>query len=152
VTDHDITGIVVPVQDPPGNPIPAAHPHVTLLAPFRPRPALDPALCAELGAFFATVPQIDLRLVAVREFPIGVRYLAPEPTATFVDLTRELARRYPDTPPYEGLYPDIVPHCTLDDDGPAPSLPIEQLVTEAHLVHSYDDTWDVVARFPLAPR
>ena len=40
---REITGIVIPV--PEAQPY-AAHPHITLLAPFRPRPRLDDPTCA----------------------------------------------------------------------------------------------------------
>jgi hypothetical protein len=147
----DITGVVVPVDIPAAcGPIPASHPHVTLLAPFRARPRLDAELCRELTAFFATQRAFTMVFVAERTFAGGPRYLAPEPAERIVAMTDALAVRYPDTPPYEGQFRDIVPHCTLDLDGPAPPLPISLPVTEAHLVHSLGDTWDVIARFAFA--
>ena len=150
-TGVDITGIVVPVDIPARcGPIPASHPHVTLLAPFRARPRLDAVLCGELAAFFATQRAFTMEFVAERKFADGPRYLAPEPVDRIVSMTDALVVRYPDTPPYEGQFRDIVPHCTLDLDGPAPALPISVPVTEAHLVHSCGDTWDVIARFAFA--
>ena len=143
----EITGIVVPVPEAAAY---AEHPHITLLAPFRPRRLFDEQLERELAAVFAPVPAFDYKLVDVRTFPDGHVYLAPEPAEPFRELTNVLAVRYPDTPPYEGLFDDVIPHCTIDPDTPRPVLPIDARATEAQLVHSYAEVWDVVARFPFS--
>lgn len=144
----EITGIVVPV---PTAGAVAQHPHVTLLAPFRPRHRLDAALRRELRDLFATVEPFDCAFVEVRTFPSGIRYLAPEPDEPFQALTKALAARFPDTPPYEGAFDDIVPHLTLDEGAEPEGLPWRVHVAEAQLVHTRDGDWDVVDRFPFAP-
>ena len=113
VTTLEITGLVVPVPEAAAF---AAHPHITLLAPFRPRRLLDAKLQHELAALFAPVAAFDFRLVDIRVFPDGHVYLAPEPAEPFRELTNVLAVRYPDTPPYEGLFDDVIPHCTIDTE------------------------------------
>ena len=151
-TDHDrtsreITGLVIPV--PEAQPF-AVHPHVTLLAPFGSRARVDdPALHSELQGFFGSVPAFDFVLVEVRKFPAGFFYLAPEPAARFRDLTHALAARYPDFPPYEGQFTNVIPHLTLDEDAHPEPLPIHAHASVAHLVHSHEDAWNVVATFPL---
>jgi len=144
---REITGIVIPV--PEAQPY-AAHPHITLLAPFRPRARLDdPALRTELKTFFGAVAPMSFALVEVRRFPVGIDYLAPEPAEPFRVATMALAREFPDCPPYGGLFDDVIPHLTLDDGRAPVPLPIEVRASVAHLVHSHDSMWDVVAVFEL---
>ena len=74
----------------------AAHPHITLLAPFRPRALLDdPALRTDLKTFFGAVAPMSFALVEVRRFPVGIDYLAPEPAEPFRVVTLALARSSP---------------------------------------------------------
>jgi hypothetical protein len=141
----DITGIIVPVPEAQAY---APHPHVTLLAPFRARSELDqPALHAALRDFFATRAPFHFKLVEVRKFPNAQVYLAPEPDEPFRAMTLALTEQYPDTPPYGGQFPDIIPHLTIDAACQPDPLPIAAHATVAQLVHSHDDAWDVVATF-----
>src|SRR6188768_3326789 len=73
--------------------------HITLLFPFRPVHWLGDDTVAELAAFFGAVPATRFLLTRVGRFRAGVLYLAPEPTAPFVDLTRQLSTRF-DLLPY----------------------------------------------------
>ena len=142
---REITGIVIPV--PEAQPY-AAHPHITLLAPFRPRALLDdPALRTELATFFGSVAPMSFALVEVRRFPVGIDYLAPEPAEPFRAATLALAREFPDCPPYGGLFDDVIPHLTIDDGRAPVPVPIAARASVAHLVHSHDTTFDVVAAF-----
>ena len=130
----------------------AVHPHVTLLAPFGSRARVDdPALHSELHGFFGSVPAFDFALVEVRKFPRRVllprtrtRGAVPRPHRTRV------AARYPDFPPYEGQFTNVIPHLTLDEDAHPEPLPIHAHASVAHLVHSHEGAWNVVATFPLA--
>jgi hypothetical protein len=144
---RDITGLVIPV--PEAQPF-AVHPHVTLLAPFGSRARVDdPALHTELLAFFGSVAAFDFALVEVRKFPAGFFYLATEPAVRFRELTNALAARYPDFPPYEGQFTDVIPHLTLDEDAHPEPLPIRAHASIAQLVHSHLGAWNVVGEFPL---
>jgi hypothetical protein len=144
---REITGLVIPV--PVAQPY-AVHPHVTLLAPFGSRTRVeDPALHTELRGFFGAVAPFDFALVEVRKFPAGFFYLAPEPAWRFRDLTNALAARYPDFPPYEGQFTDVIPHLTLDEDAHPEPLPIRARASVAQLVHSHAGEWNVVAEFAL---
>ena len=89
--------------------------HITLLFPFKPRPAIDFAVLDQLRQGFAGFAPFPFRLTATRRFeaPEAVLYLAPEPAATFRALTRALWQRWPETPPYRGRHPDIVPHLSV---------------------------------------
>ena len=148
-TPREITGIVIPV--PEAQPY-AAHPHVTLLAPFRPRPRLDePDLRTDLQDLLRVRRPADFALVQTRRFPVGIYYLAPEPAEPFRAMTLALAREFPDTPPYEGQFADVIPHLTIDEtiDPPSVPLPIAVRASVAQLVYSHDSSWEVVATFDL---
>jgi 2'-5' RNA ligase len=143
----EITGLVVPVPEAERY---AAHPHVTLLAPFGSRERADDAhLQNELRGYFASVAPFEFMLMDVRQFPAGMYYLAPEPAERFRAITNALTMRYPDYPPYEGQFRDIIPHLTIEDDARPEKLPIAARATIAELVHSHDTSWDVIARFPF---
>jgi hypothetical protein len=149
----EITGIVVMV---PSAEAFADHAHVTLIAPFGDVSRFDEPLLDRLRDYFATVVPFDFRLTAVREVPDGIVYLAPEPAQPFRKLTEALAGMFPEYPPYQGMFDEIIPHCTIEPDrrqAAAGALPIEEQATRAHLVHARtENDWRWVATFPFAPR
>jgi hypothetical protein len=68
-------------------------------------------------------------------------YLAPEPDEPFRQLTLSIWNLFPETPPYGGKWPDIVPH-----------LSIAQVADEAQLTAITDDfTRAVQHRLPIFP-
>lgn len=87
--------------------------HVTLLYPFLPLDRIDGAALDELGRCFASFAPIRYRLASIRRFGSEVLYLAPEPDEPFRQLTRAIWHRFPETPPFGGRHPDIVPHLTV---------------------------------------
>jgi hypothetical protein len=135
--------------------------HVTLLYPFVDDP--DDGVVEELRFFFERVEGFGLDLVSVGEFP-EVVWLALEDPTVVHDLITALVRRWPDCPPYGGLFAveDVVPHLTVVDT-PDPALraratevaaglPIRTTVVEAALwVHEEGSPWRRLATFPLAP-
>lgn len=88
--------------------------HVTLIYPFKPPDELRPPVIDGLRQCFAGFPAFDFVLARLQRFP-QVLYLAPEPAEPFREVTKAIWKRHPETPPYGGLYPDIVPHLTLAD-------------------------------------
>ncbi|GAA4822727.1 2'-5' RNA ligase family protein [Nocardioides caeni] len=91
------------------------HAHVTLLAPYLPRPEADDL--ATLADIATTTPAFAYRLEAVTAFPNGVIHVPPVPASPFAELTRRLVRAFPQCPPYDGAFgdlDDLVPHVTLD--------------------------------------
>lgn len=86
--------------------------HITLLHPFRPPASVHRGVLRRAAAAVAGQHPFDFRLATVATFP-GVAWLAPEPAAPFVALTRALARAFPGWPPYGGAHADIVPHLTI---------------------------------------
>lgn len=128
-------------------------PHVTVLYPFLSRRAVDAdverALTSLVGGFSA----FDFTLDALRTFP-GVVYLAPRPAARFVALTTALLERWPDHPPYEGAYEDIVPHLTVAYGEEAPGglaerLPLSARAGEVWLMARTGRRWHQRSVFPL---
>ena len=87
--------------------------HVTLLTPFLPPDRIDAGVLAELSWFFAGVDAFEIRFDAVGEFlEPGVVYLDPV-GHELDDLAGALARRWPETPPYEGRVDAPHAHLTV---------------------------------------
>jgi len=136
----------------------AMEPHVTVLYPFVPASGIDDALIGALREVLAGVAAFDLALATVRRFP-GVLYLAPEPAAPFVAITEACARRWPQHPPYEGRFAEVVPHLTLAE-GPEPPglaarvgtlLPLRTRAAEVQLLAPVRGAgWQSVLEIPLA--
>jgi hypothetical protein len=147
------------VQDQTGGPSPGMPAHVTLLYPFAPDP--DAGVLAELAFFFSGVDGFRLTFRETGEFP-EVVYLAPEEARECTDLTMALTRRWPQFPPYQGNFEEVIPHLTLvstpDEavrararEAAAGGLPIRAHVTEASLWARADAGWRCVETFPMAP-
>ncbi len=131
-------------------------PHVTVLYPFVAPRALD-AATATLRDVLATWPAFSWHLAGIGRFP-GVVYLAVEPAAPFVALTRAVWGRFPEHPPYGGAFAEIVPHVTLSEHGEPPAvdavaerLPVIVTTTSLALVRRDRAGWHHVADLPLAP-
>ncbi|MCU1586731.1 MAG: hypothetical protein JWN31_224 [Frankiales bacterium] len=133
--------------------------HVTLLYPFAPDP--DAGVLAELGFFFSGVDGFPLTFSSSAEFP-EVVYLAPDEAGECQELTAALARRWPDFPPYGGLFEEVVPHLTVVNtpdaelrsrakDAVGTRLPITSRATEASLWVREPSGWRCLEAFPLAP-
>ncbi len=88
--------------------------HVTVLVPFVAPEVVTHDDLAALARLCAGVPAFDCRFAEVRRFP-ATAWLAPEPAAPFVALTRAVMARFPGLQPYGGRHPEIVPHLTVAD-------------------------------------
>jgi len=160
------TGVIIPVLavepllDRPGVPPRAVEAHVTVLFPWVPMDRLTDEDERALAAIFADTPPIDVRLAEFRRFPT-VLYLRPEPEEPFRELTRRIAARWPEHPPYGGEFgDDVQPHLTVTMDVSEKvekfvenelfaKLPVCDRLTEAWLVHSDGARWLRRATFPL---
>jgi hypothetical protein len=71
-------------------------------------------------------------LTEVRRFPNAL-YLAPEPEERFRALIDAVAARFPESPPYEGQYEDVIPHLTVIylEDGQEIDTTAEALAADA---------------------
>ena len=88
------------------------HAHVTLLAPWLDAPGDDDLLT--VAEVLADEPAFEFELAGLGAFPDGTLHLVPEPAGPFRRLTARLAEAFPQTPPYEGRFADLVPHLTLE--------------------------------------
>ena len=139
--------------------------HVTLLYPFLPAAAIDDGVLAELEWFFRGIDAFPVRFASVQRFEHeGVVWIAPDSDA-LVQLTRSLARRWPECPPYSGSIPvdELIPHLTIvqtDDralrraaaDAVSPGLPFQVVADSAALwVKAEDGEWSERASFAFGP-
>lgn len=136
-------------------------PHVTLLFPFVPAESLSENVEARLAQLLAEADAFDVTFARTARFP-GVLYLEPEPSAPFAALTAEIAEAWPEHPPYEGEFDEVIPHLTVAESEDerllaqieadvAPRLPIESRVREAQLyVEDAAVRWHERRSLPLA--
>ncbi len=144
--------------------------HVTVLYPFVPPHRIGRDTHEALRRLSAAIAPFTADLRAVATFPNDLVYLTPEPGAAFRALTAAVWARFPDHPPYEGRFDDVVPHLTVGDAAADPRrdllrevdaalagrLPVPFRVTSLSLFVSSGGRWSSIARFPLgtssAPR
>jgi 2'-5' RNA ligase len=128
--------------------------HVTVLFPFV-APGAVPL--SELERLFVSTAPLQFSLTRLAEFP-GVVYAVPEPDGELLALIREVHRRFPDTPPYEGAFDSVIPHATLSEDASMEAiadrcrslLPIVCHVDEVTLlVETAPERWAEGRRFRL---
>ena len=137
--------------------------HVTVIAPFAPPRLIDGNLLAALAEAVRTVSAFDAVFAQVAWFADTVVWLAPEPSAPFRELTERVWARFPDYPPYGGIYNDIVPHLTIGENSSLNdmraaaqvierSLPITARVDRVALIQgsAAAASWRTVAELPLA--
>jgi hypothetical protein len=127
--------------------------HITLLYPFLTARAIDRDTELALGSLLGKIPPFDFVLSELGRFP-GIVYLAPEPVAPFVALTRALVERWPDHQPYGGAFEDIVPHVTVAHGETVPAglaerLPLTARVEEVWLMSRAGGRWVRRSAFPL---
>ena len=108
-----------------------AHAHLTLLAPWVPTPsAADLGVVAAIAA--ATEP-FEVALESIEEFPDGLLHLRPRPDDAVRALTARLWAAFPEHPPYEGRYPEVVPHVTLERHSPTTTPAVTAATVAADL-------------------
>jgi 2'-5' RNA ligase len=137
--------------------------HITVLFPFKAPDELTPAVVADLGRLFARYGPFSFSLSELGTFP-DTLYLVPTPGKPFVELTRAVHEQFPETPPYEGAFDEIVPHLTLaraPEEMPfermvqevevdlGPQLPLEIRATEIDLLDNACGEWCVNSTFAL---
>jgi len=138
--------------------------HITVLYPFKFPDQGDQAALVDLRICFQRFAPFHFFLAAVRRFPDAVLYLAPEPDEPFRQLTLAIWDQYPESPPYGGKWPDIVPHLSLawisdgqkldriaDDFAHASQgrLPIRATASEVALMEKRSGRWSIRATFGL---
>ncbi len=123
-------------------------PHVTILFPYLPVDRLGPEVRSDLASIAERHRPFVVTFERVGRFSTAV-YLAPEPAAPFVELTEAIVARFPEFPPYEGVFDEIVPHLTVceSDDAPldviagqaAMALPFSHRVDTLEVLGEGDD-------------
>ena len=130
--------------------------HVTVLYPFVRPDRLGEAGVHELRTLFGRIaaPELEFRGFGTFE---DVLWLAPSDASSIITMTEIVVERWPEAPPYGGLYPTIVPHLTIAA-GPgaehlshvrndvARHLPIRSRPCDVHLL-KLRDRWRTVERF-----
>lgn len=138
--------------------------HVTVLFPFKAPAAITDADLELLSGAFRDFAAFDFELANVRSFP-GVWFLAPEPAGAFKALTRAVQARFPDYPPYRGVFgDDSVPHLTVAKiadpiefetvgsqlkTAVAHALPRQVRAEEVWLMDNTSGRWAIRRRFSL---
>src|SRR5216684_218718 len=138
--------------------------HITLLYPFKAPREVDNITLGKLRDCFARFEPIQFSLSNIRRFQIEVLYLAPEPDEPFRQLTLSIWNLFPETPPYGGKWPDVVPHLSVarvtdeaqlttiaDDFAKAAQgkLPIHAIASKVALMEKRSGRWSVRAMFSL---
>jgi len=91
--------------------------HVTVLVPFMPPMMIDDAVIDNLTSLFRGFGGFEFVLRELNWFDKRVLYLEPEPAEPFRLITTAVVKQFPDYPPYEGAFDDIVPHLTIGESG-----------------------------------
>jgi hypothetical protein len=121
---------------------------VTILFPFLDAAELDEAAVAELIAHF---PAFDFELDRVERFPDGATWLHPSPSLPFVDLIAAVWQRWPERPPYEGAFDEVIPHVTISETpiDVELQLPIAARAREVTLIEEAEASGRWTARLHL---
>jgi 2'-5' RNA ligase len=137
--------------------------HITLLYPFKAPDEIDDITLGKLRDCFARLQPIRFSLSTIKRFP-DVLYLAPEPDEPFRQLTLSIWKLFPETPPYGGKWPGIIPHLSvaqlaneqqlaaIEDDFAKASrgkLPIRAIASKIALMDTRSGRWQVRAMFSL---
>lgn len=86
--------------------------HITLVVPWLPPAEITEADLAELDAELADVKAFDFVLTRTDWFGRRVLWVAPEPSAPFLELTNRLADQF-GTPPWDDEFDEVIPHLTV---------------------------------------
>lgn len=95
--------------------------HVTIFYPFLPATSLDEVVRRKLTAAVSATRPFTVEFRRVATFPDAV-YLAPDPEAPFVALSRAVDEAFPGLPPYGDpslAVEDLIPHLTVATGTPA---------------------------------
>ena len=86
--------------------------HITINVPFVPDLNSESDLEEALDDLFSGIAAFPFALTEIRRFP-NVLYLAPEPEERFKELIAAVFDRFPESPPYEGQFDNVIPHLSL---------------------------------------
>jgi len=140
--------------------------HVTIVFPFVPVDRLTETDLLDLVGIFAMQAAFEVTLSRFGRFPgrpgdPETLWLAPEPSSPFRRLTAALTDRWPEAPPYGGVFDDVIPHLTVTETAPAAvleqaqaavgaALPISARIQQGSLIGFDGVVWRERAVLPLA--
>jgi 2'-5' RNA ligase len=121
-------------------------PHVTLMFPFVPPRDLTEPTFDTLEQLITGTRAFQFSLTRVNEFEQGVVYLEPEPAEPFVQLTRELSRRFGILPFGGDFGEEPVPHLTVAilESASTRERLVNQLSSLVPIVIRADEAWLMV--------
>lgn len=136
--------------------------HITILFPFMDVARISAEVLDRAASAMQGVAPFVFALGEVGRFP-GIAFLAPEPAAPFVELTKALAAAFPDYPPYGGQHPSTAPHLTIANRGAEAADfaaaeaaewlrrhgPIRASCDTVTLIENSGDRWTELHAFPL---
>jgi 2'-5' RNA ligase len=133
--------------------------HVTVLFPFLDVGRVTDGVLDELRTLIGARRPFPVRFEECRRFP-DVLYLAPTPDQPFCSLTEEIAERWPEAPPYEGQFTEVIPHLTVAHGQPprvyqeleadlAERLPLAATVASVSLFVNDGSRWRRQVEFPM---
>ena len=136
--------------------------HMTVLHPFLHSDRISDQVLDELGGLFGRHDAFDVAFEGCGRFP-GVLYLAPAQGDQLRELTSAVVGRWPEAPPFQGRFTDVVPHLTVAY-GQEPGvfdaieadllrgLPVTSRVGSVHLLVYDGAAWRGRAEFALRGR
>jgi hypothetical protein len=86
--------------------------HITALYPFLHEARLTGDVVERLAELCSAVPVLDVWFRRTARFD-DVLYLEPEPAGELRALTGAIAERWPEAPPYGGIFDEVIPHLTV---------------------------------------
>jgi 2'-5' RNA ligase len=107
--------------------------HVTVLFPFMPARELSERVVTRLAALFRSTNAFEHSLVRSEWFDDEVLWLAPDAGERFRELTDLVSTAFPEYPPYDGQFDDVVPHLTVADHGPLNEMRAVEQALQDHL-------------------
>jgi hypothetical protein len=136
--------------------------HVTVISPFLPPNRIDRRALDLLAGAAMTVPRFQVEFRRVQWFGDSVVWLAPEPAEPFRALTAAVWQAFPESPPYGGSFPDVVPHLTVGEganferlrlagNAVLAQLPIRASVAAVRVIcgSATPNSWHQIAELPL---
>jgi 2'-5' RNA ligase len=141
--------------------------HVTVLFPWIPPDSLTEADLDSVGQLATSWQPFELSFARFGTFATfddaGVHYLEPEPADPFLALTEDLSTVWPEYPPYEGAFAEVVPHLTVSSSADPEQaaefraavtalLPVRTIARELAVVEVLDGRCQVRRSFRLGGR
>jgi 2'-5' RNA ligase len=137
--------------------------HITVLFPFMAPPAIDDMVLTRLAGLFAAAGRFRFWLDHTDWFDDAVLWLAPRDPAPFRALTQRVFEAFPDFPPFDGQFEEVIPHLTIGhghavsvlraaEESVGTQLPIECQASAVTLMtqQSAGQQWAEAAVFTLA--